>query len=1124
MAFSVTNTDGSVEIVVADGAIDSNQLPLALFGLNSQNYRASFARNTVRHLENFANQSPPSAQLILRGQQWYDTNTDTMRVWNGQVWKTATSITVSTTAPTTNLAAGTAYFDTVTGKLRVYDGNEFRDSAYGGTITGEYATATSVGQPNRFGSEVRTLFLQRAGDLHVRPVLAMMYVSDGTVNQGGTNGETIMAIFSDWPDFAVSSSDPWFNQLNAPGGIGSTIRIGFTQRQEYADTAFELANVAVTAQNILTSSGNVPGDNVIHTGRSYVPVTGNTFTLGSAVSTFSSAFVNDLRIGNGTAGTITVAGDVTFGANSDRVGQIWGNVVNAVSFVGNGAGITNINGSNITSGTVAAARIADLDASKLVSGVLSLSRIPGLPGNIITAGTVAPARLGSGSPSTTTWLRGDGTWANIVIPGGTITQVTAGSGLDGGGTSGDVTLQLGTPGTIGSGSTNTVGSDTHTHAVNLSVSDIPNLPASKITSGTISMAQLGTGTANAETFLRGDGTWQPVTSGGGTITEVSSGTGLTGGGTSGTVTLALDGQALAIHNLSSSGIVSRTSTDNFAARTITASTGISVSNGNGVSGNPTITNTDRGSQQSIFKNIANAGGTVQFSAGSNNDTIRFAAGANATVSFNSSTNTVTIGLDGSAGGGGGTVTSIDTGAGLTGGPITDTGTIALTGQALALHNLSSNGLIARTGSGTVAARSLAVSGTGLSVSNGNGASGNPTITLASATAADPNTVVLRDGTGNFSAGTITANLTGTATNATNAVTASNLSRAVNVSGSGISGGGTLTGNLTITLASATASTPNTLVFRDSAGNFSAGTITASLSGNASTASQLATARNISATGDISWSVSFNGSSNVSGSATIPNGTVTYAKMQNSGGLSVLGRSASSTGSVSDISASSDHQVLRRSGSSIGFGAVNLSSGNAVTGTLPAGSGGTGLSSFISGNFLRAASTSSLEQRTPAQVRSDIGANNGSNITTGTVADARLPSTMSGKTFSSNVNITGSLIATASVIAGASDIELKTNITEIETPSAKLARIRGVEYDWREDIQTLGLAPLNEHEQGLIAQEVQEVVPNAVHPAPFDPKYLTVQYERLVPLLVASLNEANERISALEQVLKDNGLL
>jgi hypothetical protein len=59
-------------------------------------------------------------------------------------------------------------------------------------------------------------------------------------------------------------------------------------------------------------------------------------------------------------------------------------------------------------------------------------------------------------------------------------------------------------------------------------------------------------------------------------------------------------------------------------------------------------------------------------------------------------------------------------------------------------------------------------------------------------------------------------------------------------------------------------------------------------------------------------------------------------LRQSAGLSVVGRSADTTGNVADITAASDSQVLRRSGTSIGFGAVDLTATNAVTGALRAG--------------------------------------------------------------------------------------------------------------------------------------------------------------------------------------------
>lgn len=89
------------------------------------------------------------------------------------------------------------------------------------------------------------------------------------------------------------------------------------------------------------------------------------------------------------------------------------------------------------------------------------------------------------------------------------------------------------------------------------------------------------------------------------------------------------------------------------------------------------------------------------------------------------------------------------------------GTTAITWQLVsnaqlaAVGTLATNGLITRTGSGTVTARSIAVSGTGLSVSNADGVAGNPTVTSNATSANTASTIVARDASGNFTAGTLT---------------------------------------------------------------------------------------------------------------------------------------------------------------------------------------------------------------------------------------------------------------------------------------------------------------------------------------------------------------------------------
>lgn len=108
-------------------------------------------------------------------------------------------------------------------------------------------------------------------------------------------------------------------------------------------------------------------------------------------------------------------------------------------------------------------------------------------------------------------------------------------------------------------------------------------------------------------------------------------------------------------------------------------------------------------------------------------------------------------------------------------------------------------------------------------------------------------------------------------------TTGNYASSVGVSGNGL----TITGAagegtaFTVNSNAASTNTGNSIVFRDGSGNFSAGTISANLNGNASTASTLATARTISLTGDVSGSVSFNGGSDVSITAVVADDSHTH---------------------------------------------------------------------------------------------------------------------------------------------------------------------------------------------------------------------------------------------------------
>jgi hypothetical protein len=104
--------------------------------------------------------------------------------------------------------------------------------------------------------------------------------------------------------------------------------------------------------------------------------------------------------------------------------------------------------------------------------------------------------------------------------------------------------------------------------------------------------------------------------------------------------------------------------------------------------------------------------------------------------------------------------TLDVGAGT--GITVNADDVALTGQALAFHNLATNGLVTRTSSGVVAARTLTGVTNRTTVTNGNGVSGNPTVDIASTYVGQTSITTLGTiTTGTWNATTIDVNKGGT---------------------------------------------------------------------------------------------------------------------------------------------------------------------------------------------------------------------------------------------------------------------------------------------------------------------------------------------------------------------------
>jgi hypothetical protein len=121
-----------------------------------------------------------------------------------------------------------------------------------------------------------------------------------------------------------------------------------------------------------------------------------------------------------------------------------------------------------------------------------------------------------------------------------------------------------------------------------------------------------------------------------------------------------------------------------------------------------------------------------------------------------------------------------------------------------------------------------------------------------------------------------------------------------------------------------------------------------------------------------------------------------------------------------------------------------------------------------------------------------------------------------------LDASGNLTCAGDITAYSSDARLKTNVKPIQNPLEKIASIGGYTFDWnRELTEKEGFVPYQyEDEHGFIAQEIEKIMPDAVRPAPFSDKYLTVKYERLVPLAIEGIKELSAKNSALEAKIAD----
>jgi len=260
MAYIVNKTDGSQLVTITDGTVD-NSTSLYLFGKSYSGYGEYLNEDLVRLLENSAATASPAAPL--RGELWFDTNTNQLKVYDGTSFK-PTGGAKSQSAEPTGASAGDLWIDSDDEQLY------FRTSSSTWQLVGPvYSTGQTLS-----GWKVETI----NDSFGSSRVISSMY-----------NGNTRVAILS-----SVT-----FTPASAPSGF-PIVYAGITMSNALGA---EFVGSTTTASNLNISGTTNPSGTVIAGGNIMRKDTAQTMAGVLTISTDSG-----LRIGAANDLQLTVAG------------------------------------------------------------------------------------------------------------------------------------------------------------------------------------------------------------------------------------------------------------------------------------------------------------------------------------------------------------------------------------------------------------------------------------------------------------------------------------------------------------------------------------------------------------------------------------------------------------------------------------------------------------------------------------------------------------------------------------------------------------------------------------------------------------------------------------------------
>ena len=313
MAYIVNKTDGTALVTITDGTID-NTTSLTLFGKSYSGFGELLNENLVKLLENSASTAAPVAPL--RGELWFDTTTNQLKVYDGTSFKPSGGAKAQASAPTSP-SAGDLWVDSDDSQLYFYNGSAF---VLAGPVftSGQTLSGFKIETINNDSGVSKVIASMFSGNTRVAILSAETFTPGvaisgfATVNSGLTLNSTLGAVFA-----GTTTTAQFLNISGTSNTSGTVIAGGNFMRKDAAQTT----TGAITVD---TDNGVIIGD-----GQDLeLKVSGINATIANVSEDGDlSLKINDGNVIKtpiaitGSTGNIAITGDVTITGNLNVSGE-----------------------------------------------------------------------------------------------------------------------------------------------------------------------------------------------------------------------------------------------------------------------------------------------------------------------------------------------------------------------------------------------------------------------------------------------------------------------------------------------------------------------------------------------------------------------------------------------------------------------------------------------------------------------------------------------------------------------------------------------------------------------------------------------------------------------------------